>query len=396
MENSQRIKQLQPSITLAAADQAKALQAAGKDVLMLTLGEPDFVTPRNITMAAKRALDSGKTSFYTAAKGMPELLEAIILHLQKFYDVKYQTNQVVATTGAKFALYALFQTILNAWDEVLIPKPFWVSYVEQVQLAQGRAVFVETFEENHFKVSVDELEKRRTSKAKAVVLNSPANPTGIVYSADELRDIGEWAVENDLLIVSDDIYGRLVYNGCKFTPIVSLSEEIANHTVVINGLSKTYAMTGWRMGYAAGPTEIIAGMVKIVGQATSNLTTVTQYAAIEALVGDQSSVEAMCVEFERRLNELYPKVAAIPGFKLDKPQGSFYLFPNVKKAMERCGFADVTEFTGAILKETGVALVTGAGFGAPYHLRLSYATKQEIVEEAIRRVTKFVKGYSQK
>ncbi len=281
-------------------------------------------------------------------------------------------------------------SVINPGDEAIIPTPCWVSYGDQIKMAEGVPVFVQTTEANHFKVTVEQLDAVRSAKTKVLVLNSPSNPTGMIYTAKELLAIGNWAVEHDILILADDIYGRLVYNGNEFTPISSLSEAICKQTIVINGVSKSYSMTGWRLGYAVGDSEIIAAMSKIAGQTTSNPTAASQYAAIEALKGPQDTVETMRQAFEERLNTIYPLLAEVPGFKVVKPQGAFYLFPNVKKAMGMKGYTDVTEFTTAILEEVGVALVTGAGFGAPENVRLSYATDLDTLKEAIRRLHQFM------
>ncbi len=389
---SNRVLEMAESVTLAAGARAKELKAQGQDVLSLTLGQPDFVTPKNIQEAAIKAIQSGQASFYTVASGLPELKAAINSYMENFYGYSVEANQVVAGTGAKFVLYAFFMAVLNPGDEVIIPTPYWVSYADQVKVAQGQPVFVPAKEENHFKVTVDQLEAARTDKTKVLLLNSPSNPTGMIYEADELRAIGDWAVQHDILILADDIYGRLVYNGAKFTPISTLSEAIRQQTIVVNGVAKSYAMTGWRVGFAVGNPEIIGAMAKIIGQTTSNLTTVSQYAAIEAFTGDQTTVESMRQAFEERLNTIYPLLNEIPGFTTVKPLGAFYLFPNVKEAMKIKGYTDVTAFTTAILEETGVALVTGAGFGAPENVRLSYVTDLDTLKEAVRRLKVFMEA----
>ena len=390
MKLSKRVLEMQESVTLATAARAKTLKAQGRDILSLTLGEPDFPTPKNIQEAAVAAIEDGKASFYTVTSGLPELKEAVVEYFAKHYGYRIQSNQVTVATGAKFSLYTFFMSVLDPGDEVLIPTPYWVSYGDQIKMAEGIPVFVQATEENDLKVSVEQLEAARTDKTKVLVLNSPSNPTGMIYTAEELLAIGNWAVRHDILILADDIYGRLVYNGNTFTPISSLSEEIRKQTVVINGVSKSYSMTGWRIGYAVGEPEIIAAMSKIAGQTTSNPTTVAQYAAIEALTGSQDTVETMRQAFEERLNTIYPLLAQVPGFEVVKPQGAFYLFPNVKKAMEMKGYTDVTAFTTAILEEVGVALVTGDGFGAPENVRLSYATDLDTLKEAIRRLKDFM------
>lgn len=392
MKLSQRAQKLEPSVTLAAAAKAKALKAKGVDVLSLTVGEPDFTTPKNIKDAAITAINSGQASFYTQSAGIPELRLAIADYMEKYYDRKYAIEEIIVTDGAKYALYNLFQAILDKGDEVIIPVPYWVSYGEQVKLAEGVPVYVDSLFENDFKVTVAQLEKAKTKNTVALILNSPSNPTGMIYTKEELTAIGNWAVKNDILIVADDIYGRLVYDGNEFTPIATLSEAIAKQTIVINGVSKTYAMTGWRIGFAVGDEKIIKAMTNIASQSTSNPTAASQYAALEALSGDQTSVENMRAAFEARLNKLYPLVAAIPGVELKKPQGAFYLFPNVKKTMEMCGYDDVNVFVEDLLEEGHVALVTGAGFGAPENVRISYAASWDILEEAVRRMHKFVEN----
>lgn len=390
MKLSKRAMQLEPSVTLAAAAKAKQLKSEGYDVLSLTVGEPDFPTPENIREAAVTSIRSGEASFYTQAAGIPELRRAVVDYMKTYYGLDYGIEETIVTDGAKFALYALFQAILDKGDEVIIPVPYWVSYAEQVKLAEGVPVFVEGLQEADFKVTVPQLEAARTEKTVAVLLNSPSNPTGMIYTKDELRAIGEWAVEHGLLIIADDIYGRLVYNGNTFTPMATVSREIRKNTIVINGVSKTYAMTGWRIGFAIGNKEIIAAMAKITSQSTSNPTAASQYAALEALTGEQDSVELMRQAFEERLNRLYPLVAAIPGVKLTKPQGAFYLFPNMAGTMELCGYDNVTTFVNDLLEDALVATVTGAGFGAPENLRISYAADWDTLEEAVRRITAFV------
>ena len=390
MNVSNRAQQLTPSVTLAAAAKAKALKAKGVDVLSLTVGEPDFVTPKNIQKAAIASIEDGRASYYTPSGGIPELKQAIVSYVEREYQLCYQPKQVIVTDGAKYALYLLFQAILNVGDEVIIPVPYWVSYGEQVKLAEGKPVFVSSTQEQSFKVSVAQLEAVRTDKTKAIILNSPSNPTGVIYTEEELRQIGEWAVAHNILIIADDIYGRLVYNGHRFTPIATISEAIRQQTIIINGVSKTYAMTGWRIGFAVGDEKIIQAMTQLASQSISNPVAVSQYAAIEALTGEQSTVEDMRQAFEKRLNHIYPKVAALPGVSLIKPEGAFYLFPNVKKTLEICGYDNVTNWVEDLLQEAHVALVTGEGFGAPEHVRMSYATDLMTLEKAIERMNDFI------
>lgn len=395
MKLSKKVQALAPSATLAAAAKAKALKAQGIDVLSLTVGEPDFATPKNIQQAAITAIESGKASFYTPSAGIPELRQAVVDYIEENYHLTYSVNQTIITDGAKFALYLLFQTVLDETDEVIIPVPYWVSYSEQVKLAGGIPIFAMTEEENGFKVKVSDLEKVRSPKTKAIIINSPSNPTGMIYSADELREIGEWAVAHDILIVADDIYGRLVYGENTFTSMAMLSEAIRENTIVINGVSKTYAMTGWRIGFAVGNEAIIQGMIKIASQSTSNPTAVSQYAALEALTGDQSPVENMRQVFEERLNRLYPLLQAIPGFKVQKPQACFYFFVNVSETLKLCGYQEATSFVEDLLNEAHVALVTGAGFGMDQYVRISYATDWETIEKSVQRIKAFVEKKAQ-
>lgn len=389
---SQRAVKIEPSVTLAAAAKARALKAKGLDVISLTVGEPDFATPENIQEAAIKAISSGKASYYTPSPGTPELREAIVAYIKKYYGLDYGISNVVVADGAKFALYALFQAILDPKDEVIVPVPYWVSYGEQIKLAEGVPVYVDGKETNQFKVTVDQLETARTDKTKAMILNSPSNPTGMIYSKEELTEIGNWAVEHNILIVADDIYGRLVYNGNEFIPIATLSEAIRKNTIIINGVSKTYAMTGWRIGYAVGDETIIKAMINIISQSTSNAAAASQAAAVEALRGEQDTVEEMRQAFENRLNKVYPQVAALPGVEIEKPQGAFYLFPNVKKAMELGGYDNVSQWVEDLLEQEQVALVTGAGFGAPENVRISYAADLETIEEGIARIARFIEN----
>lgn len=380
------VSNIEESVTLAAAKRAKDLASQGKNIIDLTLGQPDFSTPELIGEAAIDSIHSGKASFYTQASGLPELKSAVRNYWEKYYGYAIEDKEILVTTGAKFALYTFFQSVLDKGDEVIIPAPYWVSYVDQVKMSGGHPVVVSTLQENDFKITVEQLEAVKTEKTKVLLLNSPSNPTGMIYSKEELLALGNWAVANDLLILADDIYHRLVYNKSVFTALSSLSEAIRQHTIVINGVSKTFAMTGWRIGLAVGDSEIIAAMTKIAGQTTSNPSTVAQYAAIEAFNSDETAVEKMRSAFEARLNLIHPMINQIPGFEAIKPNGAFYLFPKVEKAMALKEYDNVTDFATAILEETGVALVTGEGFGSPVHVRLSYATDLESLTEAVKRL----------
>lgn len=392
MKISKRVMQIQPSATLELSAKAKQMKDDGLDVINLGVGEPDFNTPSNIKKAAIKAIEEGKSDFYTQATGINELKKAICDRISSDFGVNYEQNQVAVTVGGKFSLYVLAQTLLDEADEVLIPLPYWVSYGEQVKLAGGVPVFVTP--ENGLKVTVDELEAKRTANSRLLIINSPQNPSGLIYTRSELEEIGNWAVEHDIIIITDDMYGKLVYNGERFVSLIELSESIRKQTILVSGLSKAYSMTGWRIGYTVAPAEVIKKMSALIGHATSNLAAVSQYAALEALTGPQEVVEKMRVAFEERLNKVYPELIALPGVELEnKPQGAFYLFPNVKQAVELTGFNSTDDFVEALLDEAHVAVVIGSAFGMPDHIRMSYATDLASLEEAIKRMKWFIEKH---
>ncbi|MEJ8778144.1 pyridoxal phosphate-dependent aminotransferase [Pseudogracilibacillus sp. ICA-222130] len=392
MELSKRVQSLSGSPTLAISAKAKQLKDEGHDVIGLGVGEPDFNTPTYIMDAAKKAMDAGLTK-YTPAGGILALKTAIVDKLQRDHHLTYETNQVIVTTGAKYALYALFQVMLNEGDEVIIPTPYWVSYPEHVQLAGGKPVFVEGLESNDFKVTKEQLEAVITSKTKAIIINTPSNPTGMMYSKEELATIAEVCIKHNILIVSDEIYERLIYAKEPHVSIAEISNAAKEQTVIINGVSKSHAMTGWRIGYAVGPEKIIKAMVNHASHATSNPTSIAQYAALEAYTNkteDEKNANEMRQTFHERLDRLYELMNDIPGFSCAKPKGAFYIFPNVIEAVKMNGFNDVEEWAKALLEEEKVAVVPGTGFGAPNNIRLSYATSLELLEEAAKRIKRFV------
>ena len=369
MHLAKRILNVAPSATLALSNQTKDLKAKGADVIDLSIGQPDFSTPKAIDDAAIAAIQAGNASFYTAATGIPELKQAISDRIFAQDGIRYDHRQIVATTGAKFALYALFQVFLNPGDEVLIPVPYWVSYEEQIKLASGVPHLV--MPAVGHKVSVDDLEAARTDKTRALIINSPQNPSGVVYDRTELTLIGNWALKHHILVVTDDIYRDLIYNGTTYTSMISIDPDIAANTVLISGVSKSYAMTGWRIGYAAGPEKLIQAMATFISHTTSNPAAVSEYAAVAALTGDQQVVEKMRRAFEERLNLL--SSGRYSRFRYgDKPQGAFYLFPNIKRAAQLSHYGTVDDFISALLTETGVAIVPGRAFGMPDHARISY------------------------
>lgn len=386
-----RVKTLTPSATLAITAKAKELKSQGIDVIGLGAGEPDFNTPKNILDAAAKSMYDGHTK-YTPAGGLPALKQVIIEKLARDNKLEYKPNEILVGVGAKHVLYTLFQVILNEGDEVIIPIPYWVSYPEQVKLAGGVPVYIESTSEQNYKITASQLRETITDKTKAVIINSPSNPSGMVYTREELAEIAAVAVEKDILIVSDEIYEKLLYNGLEHFSIAQVSEEVKSRTIVINGVAKSHSMTGWRIGYAAGNAQIINSMADLASHSTSNPTTTSQHATIEAYNGSQDSVEEMRRAFEARLETIYPKLNAIPGFRVVKPQGAFYFLPDVSEAAEKTGYESVDDFATALLTEANVAVVPGSGFGVPTTIRLSYATSLELLEEAVRRIDQFVKS----
>lgn len=390
---SQRAKQIKESATLASAQKARSLVAQGVDVISLTVGEPDFPTPSVIKSDVMQAIMSGKADHYTNATGIQSLKKAIVKHHLDVDGLEYEENHVVIGTGAKYILYVLFQCLLDNNDEVLIPTPYWVSYSEQVQLAQGVSRFVKTTLENDYKVTVAQLEEHYTDRVKILIMNSPSNPTGSVYTKEELQAIGEWAISRNVLIISDEIYGRLVYDGVSFVSMGNLSADISDRVIIVNGLAKSHAMTGWRVGYVLTKhKDLIKAMTQMISHQTSNLTVASQYAALSAYTQPIAIVENMRRVFEERLNILYPLIENIPGFKLKRPQGAFYLFPNAKETANMTGYRTVDDLVDALLVEAHVAVVSGTAFGEPDCMRISYAGETDKLIEAANRIKLFVES----
>jgi aspartate aminotransferase len=390
-----RVMTLTPSTTLAITAKAKELKDQGENVIGLGAGEPDYNTPQHILDAAVRSMNEGHTK-YTPSAGLPALKKAVIGKLERDQGLSYKPNEIIVGNGAKHVLYTLFQVLLNEGDEVIIPTPYWVSYPEQVKLAGGVPVYVEGYESQQFKISAQQLESVITERTKAIIINSPSNPTGVIYSAEELQELGKLCLERNILIISDEIYEKLIYGEHKHVSIAQLSPELKEQTIVINGVSKSHSMTGWRIGYAAGNKEVIEAMTNLASHSTSNPTTTAQYASIAAYNGPQEPVEEMRQAFEHRLEVIYEKLVAIPGFTCVKPQGAFYLYPNVKHAAELTGYQDVDAFVEALLVEAKVAVIPGSGFGTPDNIRLSYATSLDLLEEAVARMKDFVEAKRQR
>ncbi|USK68957.1 pyridoxal phosphate-dependent aminotransferase [Peribacillus asahii] len=389
MKLAKRVQALTPSTTLAITAKAKELKAQGLDIIGLGAGEPDYNTPAHIIEAAVQSMNEGQTK-YTPSAGLPKLKEVIIAKLKKDQGLDYTASEIIVGTGAKHALYTLFQAILDEGDEVIVPTPYWVSYPEQIKLAEGTPVYVEGKEENQYKITKEQLEAAITDRTKAIIINSPSNPTGMLYTKEELQALGEVCLAHDILIVSDEIYEKLVYGGAQHVSIAQLSPQLKEQTIIINGVSKSHSMTGWRIGYAVGNEAIIKAMTNLASHSTSNPTTTAQYGAIAAYEGTQAPVEEMRQAFESRLNTIHAKLVEIPGVTCIKPQGAFYLFPNVKEAATLTGYSNVDDFVKALLEEALVAVIPGSGFGAPDNIRLSYATSLEQLEKAVERIHTFV------
>lgn len=388
---SKRARQLTSSPTLAITAKAKVLKSQGLDVIGLGAGEPDFNTPDHIIEAAKKAMDEGKTK-YTSSAGVPELIEAIIEKLKRDNGLTYQANQISVGVGAKHVLYNLFQVLLDEEDEVIVPSPYWVSYLDQIKLAGGVPVVVKGEESHSFKITPEQLEQAITERTRAVLINSPSNPTGMLYTREELEKLGEVCIEKDILIISDEIYEHLIYEGSTHVSIASLSPELYARTFVVNGVSKTYSMTGWRIGFVAGDSQVIAALTDLSSHSTSNATTFAQYAAIEALTGSQDSVQEMKKAFKERRDYVVDRLNAIPGFHCLKPPGAFYAFVNIQEALNNSDYQDPDQWSEALLKHKQVAVVPGSGFGSNEHIRISYATSLEQLKAALDRIEEFVKG----
>ncbi len=386
---SKRVQVLSPSLTLAITALARDLKAQGKDILSFSAGEPDFDTPQRVKDAAIEAIKNG-FSKYTAVAGTPEVLKAIAGKLKRENNLDYTPSQIVVNVGAKHSLFNIFQAIIDEGDEVIIPSPYWVTYPEIVKYSGGIPVYIETDESTDFKITPAQLKAAITPKTKVLLFNTPSNPTGSVYSKADLEGIAEVLKGTNILVVSDEMYEKILFDNLKFTSVASISEDMYNRTITVNGLSKSVAMPGWRFGYLACPIkEIVNAIVDLQGQSTSNINSITQKAAIPALEGDvDADIEAMRVAFERRRNMAYELLSNIKGLSVIKPAGAFYLYVNTK-AIEN----DSMKFCSKLLEETGVAVVPGLGFGTEGYFRLSFATDDATIKEGIARIKSFVENY---
>ena len=384
---SNRVQKIKPSATLAVNDKAKQLKAQGVKIVSMGSGEPDFDTPVNIQKAATQAIGAGETR-YTAVDGTPQLKKAICEKFKRENGLDYSINEVMVSSGGKQVFYNLCQAILSKGDEVIIPTPYWVSYPDIAILADATPVFIEAGLDQEFKITAEQLESSINANTKLFVLNSPSNPTGAVYTKSEIESLGAVLERHPHVnVISDDIYEHIRWEDDEFVNIAMACPNLKDRTIILNGVSKAYAMTGWRIGYAAGPEDIIKAMKKIQGQSTSNPSSISQAAALEAISGDQSFINMMVEAFERRHNFLVDSLNAIDGIECPQSRGAFYSFPRVQGLIDRLGLKDDVEFSTYCLDKISLALVPGSAFGAPGYVRLSFATSMDNLKLAIERLS---------
>ena len=388
MKIANRMENLSPSVTMAITALARELKAQGKDILSFSAGEPDFDTPEIIKQAAIKAINDGQTK-YTAVEGIIATKQAIINKLKKDHNLDYKLDNILISNGAKHSLFNLFQVLVEEGDEVIIPAPYWVTYPEQVKFSDGVPVFIDTDDSTEFKITPEQLKAVITPKTKILLLNTPSNPTGSVYTKEELTALGKVLEGTDIIVLSDEMYEKIIYNGKKFTAAAEVSEDMFKRTVTINGLSKAVAMTGWRFGYLASPdVKLVKALTKLQGQVTSNINTMTQYAAIPALEGDaDADIEMMRAAFEERKNIIVKSFNEIKGLSTIDPDGAFYAFVNIKDVTN-----DSMKFCADLLEQKGVALVPGLAFGTEGYVRFSFATDLATIQEGIKRIKEFVEN----
>lgn len=395
MEFSPRIGSIPTSPTLAVGARARELKAQGEPVIDLSLGEPDFPTPEHICLAAQEAIRQGKTR-YTPAAGLPELRAAFAEWLAREYGLQYKPSETIVSCGAKHSIFNVLSAVAAEGDEVVVVHPYWVSYPAQVAAVGARPVVARTREEAGFKLTPEELRSVLTPHTRAVILNTPCNPTGAVYSADELRALAQVLRETSAVVIFDEIYSKLTFGGLAHINLLTVAPELRDRTVIVNGASKAYAMTGWRIGLAAGPEPLISVMARFQSQTTSNATTISQYACLAALTGDQQPVEQMRRRFEKRGRRLHQLLSRIPGITCNPPQGAFYLFPNISaylgKTIAGRTITGSLDLASVLLEEAKVATVAGVAFGDDHHLRLSYAVEEPLLEEAAERIGNLLAG----
>jgi len=387
---SRRLDALPGSATMAISERARELRAEGRYVISFAAGEPDFSTPEHIVAAASRAAHDPANHKYTANQGLPPLREAVAQYTAKYSDVEVDSSEVVVTNGAKQAVFQAFAALIDPGDEVLLPDPYWVTYPAGIELAGGVPVAVKTSPQSGFKVTVEDLEAARTDRTHVLVFVSPSNPTGAVYTSDEARTIGEWAMEHDIWVITDEIYQRLYYEGDVAPSIVAATPRFENW-IMINGVAKSFAMTGWRVGWMIGPKDLMDAAARHQSHATSNVSNISQQAAIAALTGSQDTVEAMRDTFASRRDLMYSLVSEITGFECVQPQGAFYVFPDVREALgDR--FPTSADLAEAMIDQAGVALVPGESFGTPGYLRLSYAVSEEEIARGVAAIADVIEG----
>lgn len=389
MNTSYRVNKIHVSQTMQINAEAKRMKAEGIDVIDLSVGEPDFPTPHNIKEAAKKAIDENQTK-YTLNAGTIELRNAIIQKLKRDNNLNYNFNEIIASNGAKQCVYNAILATVNDGDEVIIPSPYWVSYPDMVNMANGKSVFIETKESDGFKLKPAQLESAITPRTKMLILCNPSNPTGSAYNKDELDSLAEVIKGKNFFVLADEIYEKLVFRNFKFTSFASISDEMRQKTILVNGVSKAYAMTGWRIGYAAGPRDIIGAMNKIQSHSTSNASSVSQAAAIEALTGSQDHLKEMIADYEKRQEFFYHELVSIPGITCYRPEGTFFLFPNIsyylEKKTEKYSTNNSLDFAMHILSHARIAAVPGSAFGMEGYIRFSFATSIENLSKAVIRL----------
>ncbi len=386
MKLSRRVLELAESATLAVSAKAARLKAEGADVIGFGAGEPDFDTPVHIRQAGIAAIEAGQTRYSKPASGLPAAKQAVCTKLSRENQLRYAPEQVIITAGGKMAIYLAVHAIIDEGDEVIIPSPYWVSYPEIVKLAGGTPVFVSGREGNDYKLTPDCLQAALSDRTRMFILNSPSNPSGVTYAPEEIRALADVLQGHELVVLSDEIYDRLLYDGQTTLSHAAVSDKAYAQTITINSASKSYAMTGWRVGYAAGPVEIIKAMAKLQSQSTSGAATFNQLALAAGLTADQAAVESMRKEFERRAHFMYARLTSIPGVRCPKPTGAFYCFPNVSGTFAGLGVSGSAEFADRLLDEAGIAVVPGVAFGMDEHVRLSFATSMEQIDEGLKRI----------
>ena len=388
---AQRLQRIRPSATVTITARAQRLREQGRDIIVLSVGEPDFATPEHIKAAATAALARNDTK-YTPVDGSGSLKEAVVTKLERDNGLHYTPEQVLVSTGAKQSCYNACLALLDPGDEAIVTAPYWVSYPDMVRLADAQPVIVETTAKHSFKMTADQLAAALTPKTRLMILNSPCNPTGAVYTPAEQRALGDvLCAHSQVVVLSDEIYEHIQWTGSAFASFAAVCPDLYDRTLTVNGMSKGYAMSGWRIGYAAGPQAVIKAMTSLQGQSTTNACTISQAAAREALVGDQTCVGEMCAEFKRRHDYFFARLRGLPGFDCVRADGTFYLFPNVEAAMRAKRVATDVELCERFLDEAGVALVPGTAFGAPGHVRLSFAASVATLDAAVTRLDEFLR-----